>query len=186
MFTGYAAASPAIGWDKQVLSKFEKSFGEKKLSTPVHVYMTVGDVESGRPQFEKFASNMLSRHYSNVALRSKVLENTGHSGTKSETYSRGLQFIFERRQLKFSKDVLSNYAGTYQIADGSKITIKNEGDELYWYFSPGFKFALLADSDTHFYASHEFFNVYFKFSNGKIEGLNLARYGNTQTLKKVN
>jgi hypothetical protein len=59
----------------------EKTFAEKKLSKPVRVYMTVGDVERGRPTFEKMAAYFKSRNYPNVSLQSKVLENTGHSGT---------------------------------------------------------------------------------------------------------
>jgi hypothetical protein len=186
MFNGYAAASPAVGWDKQVLSKFEKDFSEKKIGKPVRVYMTVGDVEMGRPQFEKFAGEMLGHHYSNVALRSKVLENTGHSGTKSETYSRGLQFIFERNQLQLSSELLNSYSGMYQSADGNKVTIKNENNQLYLYYAPGSKLLLSANTKTHFYATHEFFNIYFTSTNGKTDGLELVRFGGTQTLKKVN
>jgi hypothetical protein len=186
MFTGYVAASPAIGWDREVLNKYEKTFSEKKLSKAVRVYSTVGDVEMGRPAYEKFANKMLGRNYSNVNLISKVLENTGHSGTKSETYSRGLQFVFQRDQLKLSNEQLNYYAGTYQFSNGNKIEIKNEGNQLYWYFSPGYKFSLYANTEKHFYARHEFFNVFFKTGNGKVEGFDLIRYGNTQTLVKVN
>jgi hypothetical protein len=186
MFTGYAAASPAIGWDKEVLYKYEKPFAEKKLAKSVRVYMTVGDVERGRPGYEKFANNMMNRNYSNVNLRSKVLENTGHSGTKSETYTRGLQYVFERNQLKLSDDVLSKYTGTYQVDNNTKVEIKNESNQLVWYYSPNNKFSLFANSEKHFYATHEFFNVQFKLTNGKIEGFDLVRYGGTQTFNKIN
>src|SRR6185436_2367772 len=102
LFTGYAAASPAVGWDRQVLNQYEKKFAELKLSKPVRVYMTVGDVELGRPSFEKLAELMQSKHYNNVSVNSKVLENTGHSGTKSETYNRGLQFIFQKNKIELT------------------------------------------------------------------------------------
>ena len=87
MFAGYAAASPALGWNNRGLGKYEEAFSKKPLAKPVRVYMTVGDVEGGRPYFVQFAGTMKSRSYKNVRLQSKVLENTGHSGTKSETYS---------------------------------------------------------------------------------------------------
>lgn len=45
LFSGYAAASPAIGWDKEVLYTYEKEFRSKKLAKPVRVYITTGDVE---------------------------------------------------------------------------------------------------------------------------------------------
>ncbi|MEI9957237.1 MAG: alpha/beta hydrolase-fold protein [Ferruginibacter sp.] len=185
MFTGYAAASPAIGWDKEVLYKYEKIFVEKKLTKPVRVYMTVGDVERGKPVFEKFAGFMQNRNYSNVKLKSKVLENTGHSGTKSETYTRGLQFVFEKNKLRLIEAVLNKYVGIYETTDGNKIEIKNENNELIWYYSSENKFVLFANDETQFYATHEFFNVYFKWVNGKIEGLDLNRYGGTQIFNKT-
>ena len=185
MFTGYAAASPAVAWDREILYKYEKIFAEKKLTKPVRVYMTVGDVERGRPGYEKLANSMIARNYSNVNLRSKILENTGHSGTKSETYTRGLQYVFERNQLKLSDDVLSKYLGTYQSGN-AKVEVKNEGNQLVWLFSPNNKFPLFANSEKHFYATHEFFNVQFKSDNGKIQGFDLIRYGNTQTFNKIN
>jgi predicted alpha/beta superfamily hydrolase len=186
MFSGYAAASPAVGWDNEVLYKYEKIFAEKKLSKQVRVYMTVGDVERGKAGFEKFANTMLNRNYNNVMLRSKVLENTGHSGTKSETYSRGLQYVFEKNQLKLSDEELNEYTGTYQFFDAVKIEIKNENNQLTWYYSPGNKFSLFANTQEHFYATHEFFNVYFKRANGKIKGFNLVRYGIMQSFTKTN
>ena len=63
LFTGYAAASPAVGWDREGLYKYEKEFAEEKLSKPVRVYMTIGDVERSRPAYERFAAQMTSRNY---------------------------------------------------------------------------------------------------------------------------
>ena len=114
LFTGYAAASPAVGWGGDVLYKYEKAFAEKKLSKPVRVYMTVGDVERGRPTFEKIAAQMTSMNYASVTLKSKVLENTGHSGTKTETFSRGMQYVFEKPKLNLDAAVLNKYVGSYQ------------------------------------------------------------------------
>jgi len=186
MFTGYAAASPAVGWDKEVLYKYEKIFAEKRSGKQLRIYMTVGDVERGKPVFEKFANTMQSHNYSNVNLRSKVLENTGHSGTKSETYSRGLQYVFEKNKLKLSDEELNKYTGTYRFFNATKIEIRNEGNQLTWYYSPQNKFSLFANTPDHFYATHEFFNVYFKQANGKIEGFNLVRYGIMQSFSKIN
>ncbi|PKQ43511.1 alpha/beta hydrolase [Confluentibacter flavum] len=183
MFTGYLAASPALGGDNGILSGFEKVFSEKQSAKPISVYMTVGDVESGKSNFEAFANKMKSRQYKNVRLHSKVLENTGHSGTKSETYSRGLQYVFERNQLKLSDAILNKYVGTYQLGDG-KAEIKNENNELKLY-AHGNSIPLLANSETHFYATFQFFNIHFKEANNIVEGLDLITYGGSQTLNKI-
>ena len=61
LFTGYAAASPHIPWDNEVLYKYEQEFAKKRLPNPVSVYMTVGDVELTRPAFEKFSATVMGK-----------------------------------------------------------------------------------------------------------------------------
>jgi predicted alpha/beta superfamily hydrolase len=186
LFTGYAAASPAVGWGGEVLYKYEKAFAEKKLSKPVRVYMTVGDVERGRPTFERFAAQMASRNYASVTLKSRVLENTGHSGTKTETFSRGMQYVFEKPKLDLDAAVLNKYIGSYQSASGNKVDIKNEDGKLALYFSPNNKYVLYSASETDFYASSEFFNLEFKNEGGKPSGFQFNRYNNSQFMTKIN
>lgn len=185
MFTGYAAASPAVGWDREVLYKYEKEFAQKKLSEAVRVYMTIGDVERSRPAYERFAAQMTVRNYSLVSLVSKILDNTGHSGTKSETYGRGMQFVFEKPKLKLTNTVLDKYIGKYQSPAGNSIEIKNENGQLALYFSPANKYVLYSASETDFYSTSEYFNVLFKKTGGKPEGFQLERYGNSQFIKKT-
>lgn len=186
LFTGYAAASPAVGWDREVLYKYEKDFAEKKLSNPVRVYMTIGDVERSRPAYERFAAQVSGRNYSFVSLRSKVLENTGHSGTKSETFGRGMQYVFEKAKLNLDATVLGKYAGTYQSSNGNKIEVKNEEGKLALYFSPTNKYSLYSASETNFYSTSEYFNLEFKNEGGKTSGFQLNRYGNSQFIAKTN
>lgn len=185
MFTGYVAASPALGWNNGGLLKLEEAFSQKELNGNKRVFMTVGDVENGRSFFEQFAQQMKDSNYDKVQFHSKVLENTGHSGTKSETYSRGLQFVFERNRLDLDNAVLSKYVGTYQMENGSKIEIANQNNALYLVLSPQNKIQLFANSEQHFYATFQFFNMYFKETNGVVEGLDLKTYDSEQTLKKV-
>jgi predicted alpha/beta superfamily hydrolase len=184
LFTGYAAASPAIGWNLQTLSRLELEFSQKKLSKPVRLYMTLGDVERSRPYYERFAAQMLKRNYASVSMQSVVLENTGHSGTKSETYGRGMQYIFERPQLSLDSRVLNKYAGVYQSANGTKVELKNENEKLVFYVSATTKYDLFAASETMFYSKSEFFNINFSTDNG-VNGFQLDLYGNSQRFKKV-
>ncbi len=186
MFSGYIAASPAVGWDNEVLYSYEKKFAAQKINTPIRLYMTVGEVERSRPAFEKMAKMAADRKYTNVSLRSKVLENTGHSGTKAETYARGLQYIFERPQLKLDAAVLNRYVGRYETTGGNKVEIKNEEGNLSIYFSPADKFSLYAAGEADFYSTAEYLDIQFKNAEGKTEGFQLNRYGNSQFVKKIN
>lgn len=184
LFSGYAAASPAVGWDREVLYKYEKEFSAKKLTSPVRLYITIGDVERSRPTYEKFAAKMNAAGYSSVSLLSKILENTGHSGTKSETYGRGMQYIFEKPKLNVAANILDKYAGTYTTAKGNKIELKSDNGSLAIYFSPTDKYVLYAASETAFYSTSEFFNMQFKISNNSIQGFQLNTYGQSQFIKK--
>jgi predicted alpha/beta superfamily hydrolase len=186
LFNGYAAASPAIGWDREVMYRYEKDFSQKKITRPLRVYMTIGDVEGSRPRYEKFAEQMVSRNYPSVSLHSSILVNTGHSGTKGETYSRGLQYVFERPNLDLAATVLNTYAGTYESPNGNKISIKSEDGKLSLYFSPTNKRVLFAASETDFYSTADYFNVYFKKEAGTVTGLRLDTWGNSQFIKKIN
>jgi hypothetical protein len=186
MFNGYAAASPAVGWGNGVLYQYEKEFANKKLTKPVRVYMTVGDVERNRPYYEAMANFFVQKNYQNVSIRSKVLENTGHSGTKGETFARGIQYIFEKPKLKLDDATLNKYVGKYALANGTSVQLKNENNRLVFDFSPSFKDDLFAASSTEFYSTAEFLNLTFKLIDGKVDGFDLARYNENFYLKKIN
>lgn len=186
LFTGYAAASPHIPWDDGVLYKYEQEFAKKRLPNPVRVYMTVGDVETTRPAFEKFSARMVARNYPSVRLQSKVLENTGHGGTKNETYARGLQYVFERPRLNLAARVLNSYAGTYQLPDGQTMQLKNEHGQLALYFDSKRIFTLYAASEKDFYVTAQFLNIHFENVAGKPPGFWLETYRDKQFLKKTN
>lgn len=185
LFTGYAAASPAIGWDREVIRKYEVDFSKKKLNKEVRLYMTVGDVERGRMDFEQFAGLLKEKNHPMVSINAKVLENTGHSGTKSETFSRGLQYIFERPKIKLADNILNKYTGSYRFSNGNSVELKNENNQLILYFSNNNKYPLYAAGETEYYSTAEFLNIRFTTENNTIDGFQLNRYGNNQFLKKV-
>jgi hypothetical protein len=185
LFTGYAAASPYIPWDNEVLFKYEQEFAKKRLPHRVRVYMTLGDMEPTRPAFEKFVATMAARKYPSVRLHSKILENTGHGATKNETYARGLQYVFERPKLKLAPRLLDSYAGTYQLPDGQTIQLKNENGQLALYIGGKQTFTLYAASEKDFYATAQFLNIHFENEPGKPHGFWWQTYRDKQFVKKT-
>lgn len=181
MFSGYAAASPAIGWDKEIIYQYEKKYFESNVSSPARLYMTIGGVERNVPGFEKLSAYLNGRSYPFLKIKPVVLENTGHSGTKSETYGRGLQYIFERPKLELVGSTLDKYTGLYESATG-KTEIKKEDGRLAIYFSPTYKYILYAATETEFYSTAEFLKLH--FSTG--QGFELEQYGRKQFFKKKN
>jgi hypothetical protein len=81
---------------------------------------------------------------------------------------------------------LEAYAGTYQLLNGNNVDIKLKNKQLNLYYSPNNKYLLQAATETGFYSTAEFLNIKFsKGDNMNVTGLQLERYGNTQTAKKV-
>ncbi|HEX4850191.1 MAG TPA: alpha/beta hydrolase-fold protein, partial [Puia sp.] len=96
MFNRYVAASPSFMWDNGVLYKYEEQYHSNTSNPKGKLFMCVGGVELSAIQFARFATYLSNRQYSNLQIETKILENTGHSGTKAEGYARGLQFVFKR------------------------------------------------------------------------------------------
>ncbi|MEI9942995.1 MAG: alpha/beta hydrolase-fold protein [Chitinophagaceae bacterium] len=140
LFQRYVAASPAFGWDNDVLSKHEQSYFDKKVTLPARLYMIMGGVERNEPNFEKLVKRLDDRHYTSLQIESRVLENTGHSGTKGEGYARGLQYVFKKPSLQLSAAVLNKYAGNYKTSNGNTLDMKVENNQLVFYAGPNNKF----------------------------------------------
>ena len=182
MFTNYIAASPAIGWDKEIMYLYEKNYSENKNTPPAKLYMTIGDVERNVNNFEKLTSHMQNKKYSSLQFHSKILENTGHSGTKSETYTRGLQYVFEKPDVKVAEDLLKKYGGTYESTNGNKIELKTENYHLVVYKNQSNSYSLKASSTTLFYSKSEFLNIEFDAKNPN--NFKLNSYGNSEVFSK--
>lgn len=185
LFNGYAAASPAISWDKNVLDQYEKKYLESNPVLPGRLLMSFGSVERGLPRFQQFSALMKNRKYQGLQVKSVVLENTGHSGTKSETFGRGIQYIFERPRLKLSYTKLEQYTGFYKSENGSIAEIKAGAEGLVFQFSPMNRYMLSASGESTFYSDTEFFNLAFKQESGLTDGFLLNRYGSSVYYKKM-
>lgn len=184
MFNRYIAASPAFMWDNSVLYQFEKKYHSNASNPAANLFMCVGGVETSVPEFQKLTKFLNDRHYSNLQVDSRILENTGHSGTKGIGYEKGLQFVFKRPSLKLSSDKLKAYSGNYQMNDGTIIAITSQNGTLSITAGKQ-KTELLAASDTDFYLTSGFFNIHFiKEENGHVSGFQLNRYGSAEFAKK--
>ena len=184
MFQRYVATSPAFMWDNEVLYQYEKKYAANKSNPPAKLFMCVGGVERSVSGFQKLTKYLNDQHYSSLQIESRVLENTGHSGTKGEGFARGLQYVLERPSIKLSAEILNNLTGNYQSENGNNIQIKKEENTLVIYFSSNNKYQLLAAGENDFYSKAEFLKIHFKINNTDGTGFQLDRYGNTQFFKK--
>ena len=185
LFQRYVAASPAFPWDNEVLYRYEEQYAAAKSNPTAKLFMCVGGVERSVPGFQKLTGYLNNRHYKSLEIESRVLENTGHSGTKGEGFARGLQFVFKRPSLKLSNTILDKYIGNYELPGGGTARIANENQQLFLYHSPTDKTPLLAASEDEFYSTSQFLNITFKYdSNKKVIGADVEMFGNRTSVKK--
>jgi predicted alpha/beta superfamily hydrolase len=186
MFQRYVAASPAFMWDNEVLYQYEKKYAENKSNPPAKLFMCVGGVERSVPGFQKLTKFLTDRHYQSLQIESRVLENTGHSGTKGEGFARGLQFAFKKPSLQLSNRVLDKYTGKYQLPNGNTAEIKRENNQLFLYFSENNKLPLFAASENELYTTSQFLNIKFKYDDDKnVTAAEVETYGRTMSVKKL-
>ena len=186
MFQRYVATSPAFMWDNNILYQFEKKYSSNKTNPPAKLFACVGGVERSVPGFQKLSQYLTDQHYSALQIESRVLENTGHSGTKGEGYARGLQYVFKRPSLQLNDLVLEKFRGKYQLPNGNTAEIKTENNQLVLYTSPNDKTPLFAASENEFYSTAQFLNITFKSDDNKnITSADVETFGGTMKVKKL-
>ena len=186
MFQRYVAASPAFRWDNEVLYQYEKKYAANKSNPAAKLFMCIGGVEASVPDFQKLTSYLNERHYDSLQIESRILENTGHSGTKGEGFARGLQFVFKKPSLQLNNSVLDKYIGKYELANGSIYEIKREGNQLFLYSSANDRFPLFAANEKEFYSTALFLNLQFKYDDNKnITAADVETFGGTISVKKL-
>ena len=185
LFQRYVAASPAVGWDNNVIYQYEKQYAESKTAAPAKLYFCVGGVETGVPVFEKFANQLIDRRYKNMQIKKQVLENIGHSGTKGEGYERGLQYVFERPVVKLTTAQQQKLLGTYKAENGPQVTLKASGSQFILSAAPNTNINLFAASETELYTTSFFLTLRFqKDASGNVTGFEMEQYGGKQNFSK--
>lgn len=93
LFQAHVAASPAV---PRALFDLEEKFFASKAKLSARLFMTGGEREDKNfvANMQRFRERLESRHYETFAFQWRLLDGEGHTGTKAETYSRGLRFAF--------------------------------------------------------------------------------------------
>lgn len=94
LFQAHIAASPAA---HPALFELEEKFAASGRPLPARLFMSGAEREW--PDFlaniKRFNERLQSRHYAGLAYQWRLIDGEGHTGTKAESYNRGLRFAFE-------------------------------------------------------------------------------------------
>lgn len=94
LFQAHVAASPAC---HPALFDLEQKFAASGAPLNARLFMT-GAEKEGRSflaDIKRFNDRLQSRHYQGFHYLWRLIDGEGHTGTKAESYNRGLRFAFE-------------------------------------------------------------------------------------------
>lgn len=187
LFNRYVLTSPSVGWDSEVLYTYEKNYAEKNQRLPVRLFIGVGGLEGGEVlDVRKFVDQLKARHYKDLELETRVFENIGHSGSKAEGYTRGLQAVFARPPVTVASEILKQYLGKYQVAPGLTIEVSKENENLVLLAPGNTKIPLYAETERDFYVKGMYLFIRFKKNEqGKVTGFDVEQFQGQQFAQKA-
>ena len=186
LFDKYILTSPALQWDNGILYKIEKEFSEKNTDIPARLSMEIGGYENV-PMLEKFYNLLKERNYKGLSIHFKAIEGIGHSGSKADGYTRGIQFAYERPSMMLDDSVLEQYAGLYEYMPGANVKVVVENNHLVATAPDSSKLIFDAETDRDFYRKGQYLFVHFKKDDsGNVTGFQLNTFSDERFLKKVN
>jgi uncharacterized protein len=99
LFAGYLAASPAAQWADDWLLGFEADFHRSGQPLGVRLFVTGAEKDPAMilDGTKRFDARMRASAYPGLAYHFRLLEGEGHSGTKAESYNRGIRYTFAPR-----------------------------------------------------------------------------------------
>jgi predicted alpha/beta superfamily hydrolase len=96
LFNAVIAPSPAVNWASDWLFRFEDTFAASGRPLPARLFMTGAEKES--PAFlaaiRRFDQRLSQRGYPGFTYSFRLIDGERHSGTKAESYNRGVRFAF--------------------------------------------------------------------------------------------
>jgi uncharacterized protein len=96
LFSGYVAVTPAVAVGDGWLLKYEEEFAKSGKSLNARLYMTTGANESTGfvAPILRMNQRIATRKYPNLAYDFRIIDGERHAGNQTESYNRGLRFVF--------------------------------------------------------------------------------------------
>jgi predicted alpha/beta superfamily hydrolase len=96
LFSAYIAVTPAVALGDGWLLKYEEEFAKSQKSLNARLYMTVGGNEATGfvAPILRMNQRFAPRKYPNLAYEFRIIDGERHAGNQTESYNRGLRFVF--------------------------------------------------------------------------------------------
>jgi predicted alpha/beta superfamily hydrolase len=185
LFQRYVLTSPALSWDNEIIDADEKNYAAKNSHLRARLFMAVGEFEdvSG---FQGFVDRLRTRKYEGLELQTSILDGMGHSGSKAEGFTRGLQAVFARPSLSVDPGVLEGYVGIYRGNSGVTVSVVRRADRLLASPPDNTPVLLHAETEDDFYVKGQYLFLHFaRDTTNAVSGFLLERYEGEDFMAKI-
>ena len=187
LFNRYILTSPSISWDNSVLYTYEESYHAQNTRLPVTLFMAMSSLEGIETIFNKFVDHLKSRNYKDLKFETRVIVGMGHSGSKPEGYTRGMQFVFEPSSVYSDPSKLKAFVGKYRLNPQIAVDLFIEKDHLVLLAPDSMKIQLSGGSENEFYVKGMYLHVRFLRNNaGSVTGAHVEQFQGGFDLAKEN
>ena len=99
LFAAYIAPSPAVPYAAGWVLRQEEAFAKAGKPLAARLFMTVAEKEQPWWVYavKKFDAQLRARAYPGLKYEFRIVDGEGHSGTKPESFNRGVRFAFAPR-----------------------------------------------------------------------------------------
>jgi predicted alpha/beta superfamily hydrolase len=96
LFAGFVAASPATPYGDDFAFEQEETYYQAHKDLPVRLFICVGEKEALLLPVQRYIDQLESHVYTDLQQQTRIIADEGHSSSKIEGYTRGLQFLFQQ------------------------------------------------------------------------------------------
>lgn len=97
LFDGYIAASPAVNVDNDWIIRQAKAFAATGKAIKARLYVTGAELEwpAYLAGIKRYQALLPELNHPGLVFQNRIIDGERHSGTKPESYARGIKFVFE-------------------------------------------------------------------------------------------
>jgi hypothetical protein len=126
-------------------------FPKNGIKQKTRAWLAWGSLELGDDS-QAFAKKLAAKKIANLEFGYAAVENAGHASVNPECYTKGLQFVYAKPDIKFTDKQLATFVGTYKSkTDGDKIIFTASKGKLFVQSPGNEKYKLSASGEHEFY-----------------------------------
>jgi predicted alpha/beta superfamily hydrolase len=95
LFQRYAASSPSVDWDGQLLSKLEAEYASRHRELPARFFMSTGSLEDEAAAIRSFDDVLRGRRYDGFHQEFQLFDGETHLSVVAPAFMRGVKSIFD-------------------------------------------------------------------------------------------